>query len=552
MRTRAKHTYFGCKPQACLIFLLLMLVGCADIRFERSPYAIRGLDIIYSRQEDVTFFIWRLKKGIDPELVSFELHQDGEYKPIDLTQTLFPAEPFECDDAYVCFQYQITGRYEIDDEILPMRSIHVDEGLYAGTVPREQFANVTFSAQPVAIDNNARIDLGLRDWFEIRKIPFKRSFQWQLVFSAAPYGQGPPGECGTAQADSWRAYASPVDVDYSWVESPRCLILRPVRRDNNSRSVIVPFKPTAELYNEQQDYLPPEKRPPVVYLYLVDLLIRSSKRCEEAKTGIQSTFDRNIGLRAPNAVRLGTFTPLDTQTGQPQTGCNQAANQDYPVREMVEAIKQAAGSLEPERVRVVFVYLNNVELPPSQRVADQLFLLTAELALINNILPYTVVVGSNVVMALQEWDSTIPWRPINDPTFFGDIKNWVDANVAFRTMVHDVNTEIVIRQPVPAPRRPKHFKLCTATPNSVYGIGLTPGQTDLPIGLPYYDWPPADEPHYGIVLEEQDLVPFSQYNRQRVSVVIETCDRFCDFPFRQEGGQDYPNWLEIGACQWAQ
>ena len=81
------------------------------MRFEKSPYAVRGLDVVYSEQEDLTFISWRLRDDADPNRVSFELNQGGQWLPLDLTRAPFPAEPFECDGDYLCFQYQLSGRY---------------------------------------------------------------------------------------------------------------------------------------------------------------------------------------------------------------------------------------------------------------------------------------------------------------------------------------------------------------------------------------------------------------------------------------------------------
>lgn len=531
--------------------LALLASSCADVRFERSPYAIRAIDMVYSTQEDLTFIVWRLRDSADADLVSFELYQDGDYRPLDLAQAPFPATPYACDKFYLCFQYQLPGRYTFPKEILPLRSIHVEEGLYAGTVPREQEVERTFGVEPIGVDNNDSIDPQRFDWFRLNRVPLERQYQWQLVDSNAAYGQGDASACQAPQASSWLQMGAKLSLDYAWVEGPKCFAARPERKDRPAAHLLVPFFPTAELFNEQQDYLPPEERPPTLYLYLVDLLIRSETRCAEAKRGVQGEIDRNIGKRQPQAIRLGTFTPTDPQSGRPADGCKQRADQDYPVRQIVETIKNKAAEYEPTPLRVVIIYMNNVELPPSERVLLQLLTLGQELGSIENVVPYSWAIGSNATIGLFPWDAATPWRPINDETFFGDLEGWVETSVPFRTMIHDDLTEVVIRQPVRATRRPLRFKLCAMTPSALTGVGPEAGMTPWSADQDYYDWPLSGQPHYTVGLEPQIVEPFSSFSRVVVSTVVETCERFCEFPFRTQAGIVLSSWSQTGVCQWA-
>lgn len=533
--------------------LCLLLGGCADIRFERSPYAIRAIDMVYSEQEDLTFLVWRLRDSADPDLVRFELYQDGRYRELELERAPFSAAPYACDKYYLCFQYQLKGRYSFPDEVLPLRSIHESEGLYAGTAPRRQEIKRSFGVEPIGVDNNYSISPNRYDWFALNNVPLKRRYQWQLVGSSADYGRGDESVCSPPQVAAWAALNDPQPVDYAWVEAAKCFVMRPIREDQDSVHVSVPFFPAAELFHEQQDYLPQEERPALLYLYLLDLLIRSPTRCLEAKRGVIGELDRRISQRQAQGgdlQRLGSFTPIDTQTGIPTDGCQQGADQDYPVQQIVETIKQVAAQYEPTTVRVVIFYMNNVELPPSERVLTQLGLLGQELLFISNVEPYSVAISSNVVTGLFEWNAGIPWRPINDETFFGDLKGWAERSVPFRTMLHDFDTEVIIRQPVESKRRPQRFKICTMTPSALLGVGSEPGLTQWGPEQDYYDWPPSGQPHYLVGLAPQLVVPFEEYQRFMVSTVVEVCERFCDFPFRTRSGVVPGAWSQTRLCQW--
>lgn len=529
--------------------------SCANVRFEKSPYAVRGFDVVYSRQEDVTFLVWRLRSSAAPDRVTFELYQSGDYRPIELGDALFPAEPYECEEFYLCFQYQLPGRYTWPDEIeRPLRSIHEDEGLYAGSEPRVKFAEITFGIDPIALGRNTSIDPRRLDWFELESIPMRRAYQWQLTESErVSYltESNNVGDCIAPDEGDWSEMEERVNPgDIAWVEQPMCMAARPRRRDGLGVMRNVPFPPSPMLAGEQQDYVPREERPPVVYLYLADTLIKSTSRCERALNGITGRIDRNFGSRAPNSVRLGVFTPLDPQLGRPLSGCEQRADQDYPVRQMLEVIKQAAAELDPQRVRLVIVYLNNVDLPPSDRVANQLDEFFFELTTIQNIIPYAYAIGSNLVLELFEWHATLGWQPIDDEIFIEDIKTWGDTTLPFRTMLHEPNTPIRINKPVPAENTPQRFKICAITPEVLSFIGLPASRQLTPPIYDNYVWPTGDNPEYLVDLIPQVLIPNSDYVRTQVSVEIETCERFCDHPFRTASGRDLLSWEGTEKCQW--
>lgn len=537
---------------------LVFLSGCADVLFEKSPYAIRGFDVVYSAQEELTFLSWRLRESADPRRVVFELYQDGDYREIDLDETFYAAEPYACGDYYLCFQYQLPGRYTWPETIeRPLRSIHEDEGLYAGAVPSIHEADITFGIDPIALGRNTSIDPRRFDWFEVNEVPLLRDYEWQLTDSArssyllAPNGPALTGECAPPVTSAWGSMGNRVEPSPStWIEQPMCMAARPVRRDDGGVTRNVPFPPAPMLASEQQDYVPREERPPIIYLYLIDTLIRSESRCERTVNTLVSTFDSWIGRRVPDAVRLGSFTPLDPQNGRPLSGCAQRADQDYPVRQMIESLKLEAARLEPQKVRMVLVYMNNVELPPSQRVLADLQNFIFEINQIENIVPYGIAVGSNVVLGLTEWNDSIGWRPLTDETFLEDIEAWAKVTLPFRTMVHDTfDTPVQINVPVPAEQDPEQFKICSSTPGDLESIGLPASRVLVPPNLDVYPWPSPDTPDYLIRLEPQILLSNRSYLRVRVSIQVETCERFCNHPFRTAGQIDLPSWSDTRRCQ---
>jgi hypothetical protein len=197
---------------------------------------------------------------------------------------------------------------------------------------------------------------------------------------------------------------------------------------------------------------------------------------------------------------------------------------------------------------VIWVYVNNVELPPSERLINQLFELEMRLAEQRNIHLYYWTIGSNLIMNIAPWNWTTGWRPVEDETFIADLESFAVYNMPFRTMLHDSRTEVPIR-PLEQAQNPSEFKICQST---VTFDRLRTADT-LHFG-PWdrvFPWPASDRVLYQISLSPQERVPFREYRRQVNSVVVEACERFCANPFRNRAGLDFDNWREsFGRCQW--
>ncbi|MEM1349635.1 MAG: hypothetical protein AAGI01_13825 [Myxococcota bacterium] len=570
------------------------------MRFEKSPYAIRGLELVYSAQEDMTFFVWRLRDGINTEDVYFELYEDGDFRVVDLADTAYPAEPYVCGDGYLCYQYQRDGRFEWPRDVeRPLRSVHVDEGVYAGGVPDVQAAEFTLEVDPIGLDNNVALDFRLGDWFARNGVPMRRGFEYQLVSAQAPYGQGSARNCDAPGDEGWAVAADPrrEPIDHDWVETPKCFALRPVHTSGRGRILLAPVRPSAELFFERQDYIPLEERPPVLYAYLIDMLIRGTRLCTQTKDGLVGAVDEWVGRRDPRAVRLGRFTPIDSETGRPADGCSQTAEQSYPILQLSEALTAAAEPFDPVRVRFVLVYINNVALPPGERVLLQFLLLQQQLAEATNVVPYTLAIGSNDILNAFGpmvdlplpgpsigFDDTIGFRPLSDRTLLGDIRAWAETTIPFRTQLHDETTQVTIREPVRADARPEFFKICRSRSDfpdlsgvldlpeeplpldpeeALFGeqgiLAVGPGFGGMEFDPPddemfIYPWPRQGEPYYRLGLLEQVLVPFTEYFAITTSTSVEACTRFCTFPFRKAGvgrnpPTDFESWLSVSDCQ---
>jgi len=534
---------------AAAIVLVGTATSCSFIQFEDGPYVIRDLRVVYSQQEDVTFLSWKLRRDADRSLVEFELYRAGSFRTIDLSEAPFPAEPWDCDGNRICFQYQLPGKYDVPDDRSPLRSRHADEGTFAGPDPEVREVETTFEIDPIALGRNQRIDPELEDWFDDNGVPLRRGWEWQFVPRDGD-------ACGATVDSDWRSLGSTVSVDYGWVDRSVCFASRPDRRDAPGTEIMAPLPPSAETDFGRQTYRPGAIDAPVVYGILLDLVVASEARCNDIKESLLPTIQDAVESRGDHR-NLGVYTPRSRETGESLDGCDQEPGRQYPVAEMIREATEVKKKLEPTRIRVLWIYLNNVPLQPDESTVRQLREWTTTLPEEHDLPVYNWAIGSNPVLAAGPWDHRTGWRPVEDDTFVGDIQAFAEDRLPFRTMDHENDRNIPIDKP-DAVDDPEAFKICQSTPVPVSRIGVEVGRPDYSPADPHVPWPDTGRPFVQLSLQPQTLVPRLDYRSVRVDFVVEVCERFCDHPFRTRGGAVYDNWKETSGappmevCQWQQ
>lgn len=547
----------------CLGLVTLFASSCSFIEFENGPYTVQQFDIVYSQQENMTFLAWRLPEAANPDDFDFELYHEQEQRflRLDLTQAIYPAKPFACKKTSVCFQYQIPGRYAFSSHpnapANPLRTVHHTYGTFPGGPPRIHEVTQTFDIRPIAIDNNRAFDPRRDDWFARNNIPFKRNYQWQLVDLAnSPANPRPASErCAepAAAQNSWHALTSKSPLPNDWTTNASCIVARPIAQGRSGKSIKVPFVPSAELAWEVQNYEPPTTTHPTLYAFLFDLQITNAQRCEAIKktivSAVKSSFDKTLEKRPGTATFIGTYTPISADTGEPTTGCTQRTRQDYPIAEIIDDMKNAASAFAPERARVVFIYLNNMNLPPGGRGLEQILELDQLFYYAPQLVPYYWAISTNIWLQSINWHATTGWSPIEEQNFIDSLKNFAKPRIPFRTMEHEFDTPVPIYKPTGV-TDPQFFKICDSTPQ-ISGVLLPKDAFPRPPAT--YAWPADDHASYLVDLGSQQLVEYDEFRRQKARIILETCQRFCDGPFRTQSGIDFDNWRQASTtCQQSQ
>lgn len=535
----------GVGPGAVVCLLVVAVAGCSLIDFEKSPYVIRDLEVVYSQQEDITFFVWRLREDAVLDRVEFELYRGGEYRRIDLDETPYPASPYECGDERICFQYQVRGRYDAPAAARPMRSRHVEQGTFAGPSSGLQNVEETFGADPVAVDQNEVIAPRRFDWFESEGVPLKREFAWQFV----PHREDTCREGG----DDWATFEGRVEVDYGWVEESQCFAMRPVMEGGEAPRVATLLPPSAETYVDEQTYEPEKLEPPIVYGVVFDLSIASETRCQQVKGSLLSNLRTEIQARGEHR-EIGVYTPR-ARTGESLDGCDQEPNRRLPISQIRQDAVRVAQNVSPPDVRVMLIYANNIEIEPQDQIEGQLQTWMQGLGPGIDLALFNWAIASNTIVRTANWNYTTGWRPVEDDTLVGDIRSVAENYLPFATMDHEDDREISV-EPIEEVESPEAFKICQSTPVPIEGLGVESGSAPYGNEDGYVPWPETGKPFYRVSLPPQYLVAKSEYLERSVEVVVEVCDRYCDHRFLSQGGELYDNWREtpgsrpLRVCQW--
>lgn len=492
------------------------------------------------------------------------MHHAGTYEPITLSETLFPTAPFKC-GAYWCFQYQVQGKYDLS-EVPPIRSMHLDQGIFAGSFPRFETIRRTYEVKPIGVKNNLEIDPHLHDWFSENKVPLKRSFEWQFRTSGEM-------ECGLRE-ESWEGFTERLITDHTWVENKyqSCLAIRPKRSDAEGSEILVRLSPSAETIWEKQKYDVPTLKAKTVYGVLMDMEIPNESRCTQIKSWLEKQLGSAVTKNSLTQKFLGIYTPLSITDRMPLSGCEQRSLEDYPISEMVKDARAETAKAESP-IRIVWIYINNINQPPPTRVLLQIA--TLRKALSREMEIYLLTIGSDFILNAvssnriefpEEFEKPdeiedifqdgIGWRPIEDQTFAADIRAWAKATLPFKTMEHDKRTEIPIQKP--ADTDPEFFKICQSTPFEFRAIGIETGKFRYSFIDGSVPWPEENQPFFTVNIVPQFLLPNNRYTQHRLDHVIEVCERFCLNPFQTQNGDIYRSWKiprsmrPMEVCQWTE
>src|SRR4029078_9360794 len=115
----------------CALAALLLTAGGGELHFVPSPFTPQHVELIYSAQEHITVVRWRVDAAAPVAQTRFELlGSDGNYSPIDFTQSAFTGGITDCTfGGGSCAQYIVRAQYQVDPGARPLIAVHARYGV---------------------------------------------------------------------------------------------------------------------------------------------------------------------------------------------------------------------------------------------------------------------------------------------------------------------------------------------------------------------------------------------------------------------------------------
>ncbi|RDV39851.1 hypothetical protein DV096_04615 [Bradymonadaceae bacterium TMQ3] len=516
--------------------------SCSFVDFETSPYAPRALQAVYSEHDDLTYLVWRIADVADPELLSYELWQDGELRPIELSEAPIPAAPFTCDRLYLCLQYQLPGVWSPPSSGTALRATHKRFGLIPSAPVRPQQVAASFDIAPVATANNRFADAGLTDLLKTINLPHRRSFEW-VLFDAPPGEDAAP--CPSPPTEGWQALRDRVELPQSWTDNPPCMGVRPRRTDQPAHHKVARLDPGPVLHVAELDHSIEAIRHPTHIAFLVDLQVTNAGRCQQIVDAVRQTILSEFAEEHIPVRELGMYYPRDRQ-GMPTSGCDQSTSIDYPVNDILAEGRNAMAD-EVERSALTLVVINNLQLNATPEKVAQLRAFNEASELPDAPYSFGWLVGSEVSYPGITWSWNTPWQALESRDFEPPLRSAVRYIFPLTSTPPLENYELELPLP-PGSQTPRYLKLCQLLPIPTTYIA---GQREYPVNAPQLEWPAGALPRLRYALTTSEFSYSGDFHGGSLEVVYEVCDAFCQNAFRGRNGLVYSSWLNTpNACQW--
>lgn len=334
-----------------------------------------------------------------------------------------------------------------------------------------------------------------------------------------------------------------LDAPFSTGEAPlSCLSVRPSEPVGGAAVLEVSVPARALVTTFDHVYSPPVEIAPLVFLPLFDLQIASPERCAEAEqliTGAIAAAAQEIAGAQETPAEVLQLEPVEIASdgGAPCQQANERSFDAEAIAARVHGALDAAFGAE-RRVRVVFVYANNLDLPPPRGVVTALELLRERFDLSTSERRGSslfAIVPERAAPALSA-DVVLPFSATAEPAFRSSIVSTLRGALwPFRTVLHTFDTEVPLIEEALRDRFAL-FRVCS---------GSLP---IAPVGAPRDRAivPQRGVPSYQVDLPQQVLVPGPGFVAPVVTVRWQGCEALCDHA--GPGAAPQSSWVRDGGC----
>ncbi len=514
-------------------FCALLAAACGKVTFAPAPWAPVAEELAYSPDEDLTRLRWSVDENAP---VTFELltAADFDFHPVDFDKAPYPSGQYPCGGGRKCYQLVLRGRVLPPPDKVMIRSRSQDYGAFKG-VPVVDLGEVGPAIKFAAdLSQDARsFDLTVSDWLDA--VGLERTFRltvWpEPEAECTPHGELPDGATTLAPT------AVTLPFDQPLTDAGRyCARVRPVPRDGGPQSAATATVLTApDVFRGEKDYQPPFEESPIVWRLVYDLEASTADRCTALHDALHSTFATAL---AGTGAKVHELTAVELAPG-----CMQSPGRAIDSGPLADEAKQYSLANYPNKYfGPLLVYVDNLAGPlPSS------LLLSVETYAMSFVAPqfvglvWAMINGSGMI----KWNETMQYVVPEDPQFTTTIHNTIDTDLPLRSQLHDNALVMPLMDDVSvAMGSGDPWKVCQASPSITRYAGLQPIAPS--VLTPTVD--PQAPPGFSVVLPLKILIPKSQFMRDTVVVRYEICRRWCDHPFRSEGGAKLGPWLTTPGC----
>jgi len=528
--------------------------ACGNVTFVDAPFAPRGIDLVYSAQEDVTAIRWRLAATEpDPEVRYELLDAAGKWQPVDFGASVYQGGIAVCGDKKggLCGQMVVRGRYQPPaDALTPLRSRNPTYDVSPGDAPGSHEYPVTLSLKTFFSRDNVGLVTTIDD-----RIGGDPTFRFPRPLEGATWerrGVCIPGyfpadvrfTAVTGLKEPWPAPA-PLSADGFY-----CAAVRPVRVDGQpGADVQLPIDTVPQVVNGKHSYTVPTEKTPFSYQIVLDLSIPVADRCQDAIQSIQALVAKNLGRHSPlRALPMHDLSATDPETQQPGIPCRQSPLRALQGSALADEVKTAAASWPEKHQRYFLLYFNNLRAPLPDLLTRSLGEFVDTLAnpappgdFVAQLWPFGPM---EMVQSYGSWGTQVtPWSTATDPDFESQLDGFGATNLPLISEVQDPS------QPVPIFKTAAEaqaldggwLRLCqiSITPLQGAGLQLVTQGSDGPVPLPTateYQIQGDNPPGYLLSVPEVWAVPSPGFTPHQSHIDYEVCTRYCSHPFTSESG----------------
>jgi hypothetical protein len=553
-----------------LLGLAVSSVGCGDVLFVPSPFTPQNVDLVYSRQEDISIVRWRIDStepmGSD---LKFQFLGDNGWEDIDFSKSVYPGGQTAClDKKGSCFQYVVRGHYPTALRSRPIQAVHATYGTLPGSLVTPQAMDQTLSVVSFFHVNNVQVTVNITDAVEFTDVYyFPRTYNrvmWPT--NGLCVSDSPPANVSFSPLDPTQTFPPDLPLSGSGIY---CVGVSPIPNDgaacvDGSPPPCPTWMPalaqtrTATLPNVtemHQTFMPPVEVSPVIYQIVLDLQIEATDRCDSSRMKIENLVDKYMGMSGgAQVVKIATknIAMNPDPTGAP-SNCAQA-DAALPSVDMADAVLQTVTSFPQTHQQFHFLFFNNLDaaLPSMSPLLQSLSTFFSDVQMAPS--PYQLELrnwlfnpGLFAATGPTWWMSplTEPWLDADDPNFEQMLATYVQANLPFKSQVWDSSVPIPLLSASDAAALDgDFFKICRAVPN------VRPVYTSPVVPLSGYAWPimAANPPGYTLDLYPQIDVPGPSFLPTTVSVDFQICSAYCDHPYVSTGGTGVDSWQASPLC----